>query len=174
VQRQQLHPLGAFLEAEDAEIGDDTVHAAGDQPGLAPAVAAREKAGAGDKIDAVHEAPLLVLHCNDNLRQAGDVVAAAGSRQAGGRPLGIANKRAVEVAVLVDLRTTHKADIDIAALQQKEDFRAAEHHVGAAGAALLVGRGRQFARFDKGADYAALEQNGEAWGVQPLRQGCGQ
>ena len=52
-------------------------------------------------------------------------------------------KERVEVAVLIDLRAAHEADIDIAALQQQQHVGAAEHHVGALGAALIVGRGRQ-------------------------------
>ena len=87
---------------------------------------------------------------------------------------GIADKGAVEVAVLVDLRAAHKADIDIAALQQKQHIGAAQHHIGAPRATLLIGGGRQFPRLDERADDAPFEQNGETRGVQPLRQSCGQ
>ena len=76
----------------------------------------------------------------------------------------------VQIAVLVDLRAAHEADIDIAALQQQQHVGAAQHHVGALGAALLVGGGRQLARLDEGADHAALEQDGEAGAAQALRQ----
>ena len=75
-----------------------------------------------------------------------------------------------KIAVLVDLRATHEADIDVAALQQQQHIGAAQHHVGARGAALIVGRWRQLARFDKGADDAAFEQDGEARTMQPLRE----
>ena len=74
----------------------------------------------------------------------------------------VADERAVQIAVLVDLRAAHKADIDIAALQQQQHVGAAEHHIGAPRAALLVGRRRQFAGLDKGADRAALEQDRQA------------
>jgi hypothetical protein len=119
-----------------------------------------------------------VLHRDDHLRQAGDVVAAAGSRQTGYRmpsgATGITDERAVEVAILVNLRTAHKTDIDIAALQQKQHIGAAQHHIRAARAALLVGRRRQFSRLDERADDAPFEQYRQARGVQPLRQSCGQ
>ena len=84
--------------------------------------------------------------------------------------LRIADERAVEIAVLIDLRAAHEADVDVAALQQQQDVGAAEHHVGAPRAALLVGRGRQLARLDEGADDAALEQDGQAGTAQALRQ----
>ncbi len=115
-----------------------------------------------------------MLHRDDHLRQAGDVVAATGSRQARRCVVWIPDERAVEVAVLVDLRAAHKADIDIAALQQKQHIGAAQHHIGAPRAALLIGGGRQFPRLDERPDHAPFEQNGETRGVQPLRQGCRQ
>src|SRR5262249_35167851 len=49
-----------------------------------------------------------------------------------------------------------------------------EHHVGALGAALVVGRGRQLARLDEGTDHAAFEQDSQPRATQPLRQRGGQ
>src|SRR5260370_25035513 len=118
MQRQQLHPLRVLVEPEDAEIGDNAIHAAGSQPGLAPALLARQKAWARHEIDAVYEAALLMLHRDDHLRQAGDVVAATGSRQARRCVVWIPDERAVEVSVLVDLLAAHKAAIHIDPLHQ--------------------------------------------------------
>ena len=129
-----------------------------------------DEARAGDEVDLLHEAPLLVLHRHDHVGEAGDVVSAAGARQARLRRGGIADKGRVQVAVLVDLRSAHEADIDIAALQQQQHVGAAEHHIRALGAALVVGRRRKLAGLDEGADDAALEQDREARTVQSLRQ----
>ncbi len=73
----------------------------------------------------------------------------------------IADEGRIEVAELVDLRAAHEADVDIAALQQQQHVSAAEHHVGALGATLVVGGWRQLAGLDKRADHAAFEQDGE-------------
>jgi hypothetical protein len=144
-------------------------------PAASPAaVAAGQEAGARDEIDAFDKAALFVLHRYDHPGQAGDVVAAAAAGEPRRRMLGHTDQRTVQVAVLVDLRATHKADIDIAALQQQQDVGAAQHHVGAPCATLFVGRGRQFTGLDEGADRAALEEDGEARGVQSLCQGRGQ
>jgi hypothetical protein len=139
MKRQQLHTFRALVKAEHAEIGDDPEHAASSQPGGAPGVTARQKAWAGDKIDRFHKPAFLVFHRHDHQRQAGDVISAAGSRQTARRALRITNERTVEIAVLVDLRAAHEADIDIAALQQQQHLGAAQHHVGTARAALLIG-----------------------------------
>ena len=90
------------------------------------------------------------------------------------RMVGIADERAVEVAVLVDLRAAHEADVDVAALQEQEHVGDAQHHVGASRAALLVGRRRQLARLDESADRAALEQDGQPRRVQALRERGGE
>ena len=95
-----------------------------------------------------------------------------GSRVFGAR--GIADERRIQIAELVDLRAAHEPDIDIAALQQQQHVGAAQHHVGALGAALVVGRWRQLAGLDEGADDAALEQDGQPRAVQPLRQRGGE
>ena len=87
---------------------------------------------------------------------------------------GIADEGAVEIAVLIDLRAAHEADIDIAALQQQQHVRAAQHHIGAPRAALIVGRGRKLAGLDERADDAAFEEDGKPRAAQPLRQGRGQ
>src|SRR6185369_16780414 len=149
------------VETHDRKIGDDTVHAAGEEPRIVPARSAANEAGAGDEIDLLDEAPLLVLHRDDHLRQACDVVAAAGAGQAGRRIFRIADEGAVEIAVLIDLRAAHASDIDIAAVEQ-QDIGAAEHHIGAPRAALLVGGGRELARLDEGTDRPTLEEDGKA------------
>ena len=171
VQRQKLHPVRALVEAEEAEIGDHR--------NMPPAVnpAARRLSSPARKPGLVTKSTrstnrrfscfIATIIC---VRLAMSLPPPVpGSRVAG--LAGIADERAVEIAVLVDLRPAHEADIDVAALQQEQHVGAAEHHVGAARAALLVGRRRQFPRLDKGADRAALEQDGEAGSVQPLRQG---
>ena len=86
----------------------------------------------------------------------------------------IADEGAVEIAVLIDLRAAHEADVDVAALQQQQHLGAAEHHVGALRAALIVGRGRQLAGLDERADHPAFEQDRQAGAAQPLRQRGGQ
>ena len=113
-----------------------------------------------------------MLHGHDHLREARDVIAAAGTGKPRLRVSGIADEGAVEVAVLIDLRAAHESDIDIAALEEQQHFRAAQHHVGALGAALIVGRGRKLSRLDEGADDAALEQDGEPRAAQTLRKRC--
>ena len=50
--------------------------------------------------------------------------------QARDRMVGIADERTVEVAVLVDLRAAHEADVDVAPLQEQEHVGAAQDHVG--------------------------------------------
>src|SRR5271169_304417 len=128
-----------ILKAEEAEISHHPRHAAGDQPAVAPALAASKKAWAGDKIDAFDEAALLMLHRHNHLSQTGDVVAAAGPGQPRRRPLRAADQRAVQISILVDLGAAHKPYIDITALQQQQNIRAAQHHISAPRAALLVG-----------------------------------
>src|SRR6185437_15577098 len=51
---------------------------------------------------------------------------------------------------------------------------AAENHVSALRAPLIVGRWRQLARLDEGADHATLEQNGEARTAQTLSERGGE
>src|SRR5207245_595228 len=103
-----------------------------------------------------------------------NVVAAARTGQAGGRILRIADEGAVEITVLIDLRPTHESNIDIAALEKQQDIGAAEHHIGAPRAALLVGGGRELAGLDEGADRPALEEDGKAGTMQALREGGGE
>src|ERR1700737_527832 len=170
-ERNHLHASFLFVKSEHREIGDYAEHAAGQQTARAPGLAALEKAGAGDEIDVFDETPLLVLHRHDHFRETCDVVAAAGARQARLGVARIADERAVEIAVLVDLRASHEAEIDVAALEQKQHFRAAEHHVGADRATLIVGRGRQLPRLDERADDAAFEQDGQARAAQALCEG---
>ena len=103
------------------------------------------------------EAALLVLHRNNHVGQARDVVAAACSGQTCLRIVGVADEGRVQIAVLIDLRAAHESDVDIAPLQQQQHFGAAQHHVGALGAALVIGGWGQLARLNEGADHTALE-----------------
>src|SRR5215469_186815 len=170
MQGQDPHPLLLLVEAHDGEIGDDAIHPAGSQPGVATAGAAVNPAGTGDEVDFLDEAALLVLHRDDHRDQARDVVAAARAGQTRCRIVGIADERAVEIAVLVDLRSTHEADIDIAALQEEEDIGAPQHHVRAPRTALLVGRGRKLTGFDERPDRATLEEDRKTRAMQALRK----
>ena len=133
-----------------------------------------QPARAGDEVDVLDEAALLVLHRDDHRGEARDVVAAAGSRKTRLRARRIANERAVQIAVLIDLRSAHEADVDVAALQQQQHFSAAEDHVRACRAALIVGRRRQSAGLDERADHAALEQDRQARTPQALRERRGE
>ncbi|MCY1219954.1 hypothetical protein D9M72_319490 [compost metagenome] len=129
-----------------------------------------QEAGARDEVDLVDKAAALVLHRDDHLRQARDVIAAAGAGQPGLRPCGIADAGRIEVAEAVDLRAPHEADVDIAALQQQQHVGRAQHHIGPLGATLFIGRGRQCARFDHRPDHTAFEQDRQARAPQAL---CG-
>src|SRR5215470_15274577 len=117
VQGQHLHAPALVVEADDPEVGDDAIHAADHQTAIAPARAAPDEAGAGDEIDSVHKAPLLVLHGDDHVRKARDVVAAARTGKPRGRIVGIADEGAVQIAELIYLRAAHEPDVDVAALQ---------------------------------------------------------
>ena len=69
---------------------------------------------------------------------------------------------------MVDLCSSHEAHIDIAALQQQQHVCAAEHHVRALGAPLVVGRRRKLPGLHECANNAALKKDREAWTMQPL------
>ncbi len=170
-----LHAPRLGFESEHREIGDDAEHAAGEQAAFAP------------RLSPPRRKPGLVMKstCSTKRRFSCFIATIICVRLAmslpppvpGSRVFGlrrIADERAVQIAVLVDLRAAHEADVDIAALQQQQHFGAAEHHVGALGAALIVGRGRQLARLDEGADHAAFEQDRQAGAAQPLRKRGGQ
>src|SRR5436190_16002473 len=117
IERDHLHaPLLGF-ESEHREIGHHAEHAASKEAAASPRLAAAQVSGTGDEIDMLDEAALLVLHRHDHLRERGDVVAAPRPRQSGLGPRRIADERAVQIAVLVDLRAAHESDVDVAALQ---------------------------------------------------------
>src|SRR6185437_8415824 len=118
IEGENGHSPLLVVEAEDRELGDDAKHSSGDEAALGAGATSAQETWAGDEIDLLDEAPLLVLHRDDHAGQARNVVSAAGSRQAGFRRRGIADERRVQVAVLIDLRASHEADIHIAALEQ--------------------------------------------------------
>src|SRR5262245_27185944 len=171
IERDHLHASLLVVESEHGKIGDDTEHSSGWKATGSPRVPAAQVSRAGDEIDMLDEASLFMLHRHHHLRQARDVVAASGAGQARLRLFRIADERTVQIAVLIDLRATHESDVDIAALQQQQHIRAAEHHVGAARAPLIVGGGRQLAGLDECADHSALEQDRQAGTTQTLREG---
>ena len=174
IETRDLHPPLLVVEREDGKLGDDAQHAAERQPAVGAAGAAADEAGTGDEIDLVDEAAFLVLHRHDHVGEARNVVAAAGPGQAHRRLLRIADEGRIEVAVLVDLRAPHEAHVDIAALEQEQHIGAAEHHVGALGAALVVGGRGKLAGFHESPDHAAFEQDRQARAAQPLRERGGQ
>ncbi|MNC89601.1 hypothetical protein D3C83_55630 [compost metagenome] len=93
VERNDFHALRFVVEAEETEIGHHAEHAAGRKAALAARGAAAQESGARDEIDFFDEAPLLVLHRDDHLREARDVVAAAGAGQTRLRPRRVADER---------------------------------------------------------------------------------
>src|SRR5947208_13963753 len=117
IERDHLHAPFLVLEAEHRQIRHHTKRGAGEQTALTPRVAAMQVSGAGDEIDLLDEAALLVLHRYDHLRERSDVVAAASSRQAGLGAQRIADERAIQIAVLIDLGAAHESDVDVAALE---------------------------------------------------------
>src|SRR4029077_16242262 len=96
---------------------------------------------------------------------------AAGSRQARLRMLRVSDEGAVEIPVLIDLRGAHEAYVHVTSLQQQQDLGAAQNHIGAPRAALIIGRGWKLTGLDERADDPAFEKNGQAGAAQPLRQG---
>ncbi len=130
----------------------------------------RSQPGLVMKSTLLDEAALLVLHRDDHrVRLEMSLPPPVPGRRVFGLRR-IADERAVQIAVLIDLRAAHEADVDVASLQQQQHLSAPENHVGARGAALIVGRRRQLARLDERADHAALEQDREPGAAQALRQ----
>src|SRR5256885_9643770 len=56
--------------------------------------------------DLFDKAPLLVLHRDDHVSEARDVVAAAGAGKARLRVRGVADKRGIQVAIPIDRKST--------------------------------------------------------------------
>lgn len=77
----EVHSLGLLVELHNAAVGNDHLGSAvGGQALLGTAVGTVDIAGAGDVVDLVHEAALLVLHHDDGVGEGGDAVGAAGAR----------------------------------------------------------------------------------------------
>src|SRR4029453_3907431 len=111
VRRLDPHALAVRVEPEDAERSDDARDAAEAEAGGTARAVAPEPRRAGDEVDTLHEAPLLVRRDDDDLSaQGGDVVGAARAGQAHFRvPVVGSEDAGVDVAVLVDLRPAHEA-----------------------------------------------------------------
>ena len=170
VERQHLHAPSRLVKAEEREIGHDPMHAASREPAFPARVVAFDPPGARDEVDMSHKASLLVLHSDDHLGEARDVVAPTGARKARLRLRRIADEGRVEVSELVDLGAAHEAHIHIAALEEKQHLSGAQHHIGALGAALVVGRGWKLPGLNEGTDHAALKQDRETGAIEPLRE----
>ncbi len=170
------HAPGVRVEAEDAERGNDARDAAEQEPGGPARAVAGEPRRARDEVDALDEAPLLVRRHDDHLAaQRGDVVGAAGPGQADFRlPVVGAEHARVDVAVLVDLRAAHEADVDEAALGEQERVGDARQHRRPMAGAHLVGGDRQPPRRDLGADDAALDDHRQPRRVTALGERGGQ
>src|SRR5215471_8952884 len=135
--KRRQTPCG-FVKSENGEIGHYTIHSAGKKAAVVARLPALEPARTGDEIDVLYEAPFFVLQRHNHVGETGYVVASAGARQSDFRISRIADERTVEIAILINLRATHEADIDVPALEQQQHLCAAEHHVGADGATLIV------------------------------------
>ena len=61
----------------------------------------------------------------------------------------ITEARTIQIAIFINLGAAHKANIDVAALQQQQNIRNTEKHVGSSGASLLIGRWWQFSGNDE-------------------------
>src|SRR5215216_1630830 len=116
IEGQNLHQARGFVERKYRKLGDDTEHSTFRQAALGAGLAAADEARAGNEIHMVDEATLLVLHRDNHVGQAGNVVATAGAGKPGFWMIGVADERGVQIAVLVDLRATHETDVDITAL----------------------------------------------------------
>src|SRR6185437_9656396 len=139
IERKRRETMRDFIKTEHGEIGHDAIHATGQKPAVVTRLPALEPPWACDEIDVLHEATLFVFHRNDHVGETGDVVSTAGAREARLRLRRITDKRAVEIAVLIDLGAAHESDIDITALQKQQNVRASKHHIGPARAALIIG-----------------------------------
>src|SRR5262245_12972281 len=122
VRRLDPHALAVRVEPEDAERRDDARDAPEAEAGGAARAVAPQPRRARDEIDALDEAPLLVRGDDNDLAAQGcDVVRATRAGQAHFRmPVVGAEHAGVDVAVLVDLRSAHEADVYEPALREKE------------------------------------------------------
>ena len=159
MQGLEAHPLAVGIEAENPERRDDPRDAAEEQAGFPPALSALEVARAGDEVDPLDEAALLVDgEHEDFLAERDDVVGAAGPWQPHLRPAVLAADHArVEVPVPVDLGAADEAAVQEAALREQEGVRDARQHRRPVRGAHLVGRDREPSGRDPGADDAALD-----------------
>src|SRR5215510_4526166 len=122
VSRLDPHALAVRVEPENAERSNDARDATEAEAGRAARAVAPEPRRARDEVDALDEAPLLVRRDDDDLAaQRGDIVRAARAGQADSRlPVVGAEHASVDVAVPVDLRAVHEADVHEAALGEEE------------------------------------------------------
>src|SRR4029078_11688025 len=101
IKREDLHSALSIVERKRRQLGDHTKHAAMCQTAFGAGVAASDKTRAGYEIHLLHEASLLMLHRDDHICEARDIVAAASARKSYRRLLPIPDERRIEVAILV-------------------------------------------------------------------------
>ena len=126
--------------------------------------------GARDEVDMSHKASLLVLHSDDHAGRDSRCRCPHRCPEGASSASRIADEGRVEVSELVDLGAAHEAHIYIAALEEKQHLSGAQHHIGALGAALVVGRGWKLPGLNEGTDHAALKQDRETGAIEPLRE----
>src|SRR6476660_6297040 len=80
IERKRLDTSCDRIKTEHRKISHHAVHAADRQSALGPRMPTFEPARAGDEIDVLDEAPLLVLHDDDHVGKARNVVAPASAR----------------------------------------------------------------------------------------------
>src|SRR5215468_11271713 len=80
IKRQNLHSAFGIVERKRRELGDHTKHAAMCQTAFGAGVAPADKTRASYEIYLLHETSLLMLHRDDHICQARDIVAAARTR----------------------------------------------------------------------------------------------
>src|SRR6185503_18044511 len=80
IERQNLHSALGIVERKRRQLGDHTKHAAMCQTAFGAGVAAADKARASNEIHLLHKASFLMLHCDDHIREARDIVATSRAR----------------------------------------------------------------------------------------------
>src|SRR5439155_24004564 len=93
IEGENLHQPRGLVERENRKLSDDAEHSTFRQAALGTGLAAAYEARAGNEIHMVDEAALLVLHRDNHVGQAGNVVAAASTGKPGLRVVGIADER---------------------------------------------------------------------------------